>query len=158
MNKIMDPIKVADDLRQTYLRYLETSFHLKDRELRDQFSTLLRSQSLPPLVRDPILEVTPSFMIGGSLSSLIKEEVLTEELSKISPSLLERDLYKHQEIALRKAIVDRRNMIIATGTGSGKTECFLYPIINHLLIEREKGDAVWHGSASASSLSHECTG
>ena len=138
MNKIMDPIEVADDLRRTYLRYLETSFHLKDRDLRKQFSQLLRSNSLPPLVRDPILEVTPSFMTAGNLSNLINGEVLTEELSEIDPNLLERDLYKHQEVALRKAIVDRRNMIIATGTGSGKTECFLYPIINHLLTEEKK--------------------
>ena len=139
MNKIMDPIEIADDLSATYLRYLETSFHLKDPNLRKQFSALLRNKSLPPLVREPILEVTPSFLTGGSLASLVREEVLAKDFAKIKPELVERELYKHQEDALRKAIVDRRNMVIATGTGSGKTECFLYPIINYLLMEKKNG-------------------
>lgn len=30
-------------------------------------------------------------------------------------------------------------MIVTTGTGSGKTECFIIPIINHLLREAEEG-------------------
>ena len=144
MNKIMDPIEIANDLRTTYLRYLETSFHLKDRDLRDQFRSLLNEESRP-LVRDPILEITPSFVSAGNLSDLIKEKVLAEGFSKINPELLERDLYKHQEDALRKAITDQRNMIIATGTGSGKTECFLYPVINHLLTEEKNGTLLKSG-------------
>lgn len=33
-----------------------------------------------------------------------------------------------------------KNLIVTTGTGSGKTECFIIPIINHLLREAEKGE------------------
>ncbi len=32
-----------------------------------------------------------------------------------------------------------RNVVVATGTGSGKTEAFLIPILNHLFLEDEKG-------------------
>ena len=140
MSDIMNPIEIANELRDTYLRYLETSFHLKDADLRSQFSLLLRNDSFPPLVREPILEVTPSFLSGSSLAGLAGEGVLDEDFAMIKPAeLVERDLYKHQEEALRKAITERRNMIIATRTGSGKTECFLYPIINHLLTEKKNG-------------------
>ncbi|MGI6450045.1 MAG: DEAD/DEAH box helicase [Desulfitobacteriia bacterium] len=48
-------------------------------------------------------------------------------------------MYKHQEKALRKIIQENRNVVIATGTGSGKTESFLLPILNHLFIEKETG-------------------
>ena len=49
---------------------------------------------------------------------------------------INRRLYLHQEQALRK-INKGKNLIVTTGTGSGKTECFIIPIINHLLREAE---------------------
>ena len=51
---------------------------------------------------------------------------------------LERPLYLHQEQALRKAN-EGNNLVVTTGTGSGKTECFLIPIVNALLREQEQG-------------------
>ena len=48
----------------------------------------------------------------------------------------DRKLYKHQVEAICKAN-NGKNLIITTGTGSGKTECFLIPIINHLMRERK---------------------
>lgn len=41
-------------------------------------------------------------------------------------------LYGHQEKAIR-AILEGRPTLISTGTGSGKTECFLYPVISKAL-------------------------
>lgn len=32
-----------------------------------------------------------------------------------------------------------RNMVVSTGTGSGKTECYLYPIFNEIMREKESG-------------------
>jgi len=139
MSKIMDPIEITRELKETYLRYLETSFYLKDADLREQFRSILIDNALPPLVREPILEVTPSFRTGSNLDDLVNDKVLVDEFGKINPEIFNRALYEHQEIALRKAIVDQRNMVIATGTGSGKTECFFYPIINYLVEEKSKG-------------------
>ena len=40
--------------------------------------------------------------------------------------------YRHQRTAFsRLAAAAGRSTVIATGTGSGKTECFLYPILDH---------------------------
>jgi DEAD/DEAH box helicase domain-containing protein len=48
--------------------------------------------------------------------------------------------YSHQETAWERFCSDRMaaSMLVATGTGSGKTECFLYPILDHCA--RVKGD------------------
>ncbi len=139
MTRIMNPTEVADALRTSYLRYLETSFYLKDRVLRDQFSDLLNDKTQPPLVRQPILEISPGFKSGKSVQDLISEGLFSSDFQSIDTEVLERPLYVHQETALKKAIVERRNLIIATGTGSGKTETFLYPILNYLLREKERG-------------------
>jgi DEAD/DEAH box helicase domain-containing protein len=47
--------------------------------------------------------------------------------------------YRHQELAWER--LDSRNgrsTLVATGTGSGKTECFLYPILDHCYRHRGK--------------------
>ena len=51
---------------------------------------------------------------------------------------LERPGYKHQEAAWMRLASDRgaANTLVATGTGSGKTECFLYPILDHCVRSR----------------------
>ncbi len=71
---------------------------------------------------------------------LIKEGLLSNEFTKLQVNELplERDLYIHQEVAIRKLVQDRRNIIVATGTGSGKTETFLLPILNYLFRQKEK--------------------
>ncbi|WP_322796989.1 DEAD/DEAH box helicase, partial [Tepidiforma sp.] len=51
---------------------------------------------------------------------------------------MRRPLYAHQETAILK-VAAGRNVIIATGTGSGKTETFLVPILDALLRQRADG-------------------
>ena len=46
----------------------------------------------------------------------------------------DRPLYRHQEESIR-CVWNDRNVIVATGTGSGKTEAFLLPILLHLYRE-----------------------
>lgn len=139
MSTAMSPTDVYEALRDSYHRYLETSFHLKDRSLLEQFQKLLRDKTQPPLVRQPILEISPGFKSGLSIEQLIDEGVFSDAFRKFDIEILKRSLYTHQEKALRKAITGKRNLVVATGTGSGKTETFLYPIINHLLRETETG-------------------
>lgn len=47
-------------------------------------------------------------------------------------------LYDHQLRSLIEFNVNRRNLVVSSGTGSGKTECFLFPMINRLLWERQQ--------------------
>lgn len=50
--------------------------------------------------------------------------------------------YEHQEQAWERICSDRgaANTLVATGTGSGKTECFLYPVLDHCIRCRENGE------------------
>ena len=83
MSMGINPIDVANALRDSYLRYLETSFHLKDPSLRNQFRELLHDKTLPPLVRTPILEVAPGFKTGKSIDDLIAEGLIANEFRTI---------------------------------------------------------------------------
>ena len=145
----IDPIRTSENIRESYLRYLTTTLGLKNPELARQFRDLARHSE--GLFRGPILEATPKYRQGKSLLDLVTEEqsILSDSFLDYAPGLeeeeikerlsLERKLYSHQEKALGKIIGQNRNVVIATGTGSGKTECFLLPIIDHLLRERAAG-------------------
>lgn len=49
--------------------------------------------------------------------------------------------FSHQEAAWQRLASDRdaANTLVATGTGSGKTECFLYPLLDHCARARATG-------------------
>ncbi|MFE9964068.1 DEAD/DEAH box helicase [Streptomyces sp. NPDC005525] len=81
-------------------------------------------------------EVRPS----AGLNELIGEGVLDPAFRHLTGPALpaDRPLYRHQEQALRKAAAGR-NLVVATGTGSGKTESFLLPILNALAAEHARG-------------------
>ena len=58
------------------------------------------------------------------------------------PKLIYDPPYLHQSEAVRGSLIDRRNLVIMTGTGSGKTESFLLPILGKLAQEAsERSDA-----------------
>jgi len=142
----IDPIATSEDIRETYLRYLTTTFGLKNSELARQFRDLARHSE--GLFKGPILEATPKYSKDKSLLELLTEAhpIISDQFLNYAPGLseskvsqciaLERKLYTHQGKAIRRIVGQNRNVVVATGTGSGKTECFLLPIIDHLLKER----------------------
>ncbi len=83
----------------------------------------------------PVVEAKFSYPpCGLDIPKLIEDKVLAPQMRNFIPKgkLGPKDqLYVHQH----KAIVasKTKNIIVASGTGSGKTECFLYSMINNLL-------------------------
>jgi len=138
MRMPINPAKLTQDIRESYARYLTSTFHLRDGTLRKLFHQEVEKF---PFTNGPILEATPPFQTGCHLKSLVKEGLLSKTFEHFIynalPHLRNNCLYLHQEKALRK-ILGRRNVAIASGTSSGKTECFLLPIYNHLLNEFEQ--------------------
>lgn len=139
MSSSLHPLQTTERIRQSYLRYLKTIYPFQERDLRDQFWKALETTDL--LVKGPLLEASPPFKSGRSIEGLIGDGVLHPAFRSLcSPAMpLERPLYLHQEQGIDKAVHLGRNVIIATGTGSGKTEAFLIPILDHLLREQEAG-------------------
>src|SRR4030067_1959228 len=136
----LDPIKTTEVIRDSYLRYLETTFPIQDGELAGQFRQKLREPDR--LVKGPILEATSPSHLGKNIGELVKEGVLSNGFESLCSDHLplNRPLYEHQEKAIRQLATEGRNIVVATGTGSGKTEAFLIPIFNYLLQERERGN------------------
>jgi len=97
---------------------------------------------------DPVFEATfgwkPSDVTFGGLSGKLLSTDLVSAMREPSGSLAKeytfpakRRPYRHQLEAWRKLIEKKppRSVIVNSGTGSGKTECFLVPILNDLATE-----------------------
>ncbi len=133
----VDPITAAHQISASYRRYLKTLLNPQDGRIAASLNSTIDGES--SLTAGPILQITPPFESGYTPKQLIAEGELHRDFALLGEYLPPfRPLYKHQETALRK-INAGRNVIVSTGTGSGKTETFLIPIINDLLKEREAG-------------------
>ena len=127
------PIQASEEITNKYKRYLKTIFQIADPDYAAQFSQELDRKEV--LAKGPYLDAVDSFKKGHSPVELIKEGLLPMSFSKFGIPM-ERTLYKHQEESIRK-VKDKKNVVVSTGTGSGKTESFLLPILADLAAEAE---------------------
>jgi ATP-dependent helicase YprA (DUF1998 family) len=135
---ILDPLVAGDAIKKSFLDYLDTTHEPRDLTLRVAFRSALKERFR--LSRGPFLQAAAPFQASKSISDLVDEEVLSQAFRRLPSDAfpIDRPLYNHQVKAIKK-MSKGRNLIVATGTGSGKTECFLFPILNHLLEEDKNG-------------------
>jgi ATP-dependent helicase YprA (DUF1998 family) len=136
---MLNPVDTMHQIRATYMRYLKTIYPFQNTALRASFWHELEAGE--GLVKGPLLESTPPFAAGRTISQLVAAGILQPRFEQLcSPTLpWDRPLYLHQEQAAIHVVARQRNLIVATGTGSGKTEAFLLPLFDHLLREEEAG-------------------
>lgn len=143
----MNPIELTRDLQASLVSYLKTTFDVnRDGSEAVLADSIEASFQMPGgLFNGPYLEITPPYQTGKTLRDLVNEDVLTRRLIDLScfregkPIPVDAPLYLHQEQAIYKLCVENRSVVISSGTGSGKTECFLIPILNDLLMDSTPG-------------------
>lgn len=114
--------------------YIEANYHISDPSLIAQRKALLDRDGV--IHRIPYLESTPKYQSGESFASLAGlPDAALELFTRLSapegnlPKLIHDPPYRHQSESLKCSLVDGKNLVIMTGTGSGKTESFLLPIL-----------------------------
>jgi len=132
------PLETTEKIRTAYINYLKTIKPFQDDELRREFAQAIEAQDM--LVKGPLLQIALPYKKESSIHQLVEEGVLSPHFKQLCSDALgfERLLYAHQVKAIRK-IVKGRNVVVSTGTGSGKTEAFLIPILDYLLREQDAG-------------------
>jgi len=131
---ILDPNAYREELNQTLARFVATSSPINEIRAPKLAEQLREKVSRLTFVKGPYVETLPDFEKGRSLAQLHSEGLLDPrwiEFGQNESSVWERPLHAHQE----EALLRDENYLVATGTGSGKTESFLYPMINDILNE-----------------------
>jgi len=151
MSKIFNPLDASENIVRAYREYLLSAFEFSSDFIQEGFSKALEAEFA--LSRGPYLQLTPPYKRGKTLKTLIHEGILHPSFERLDRTVLNdgtrvlpsnRPLYEHQVESIQK-VVKGRNLLVATGTGSGKTEAFLLPIINYLMAEKDAGTLSNHG-------------
>lgn len=140
---MFNPILASRNIKDEFVDYISTLFHIADPDYAKKFTEALRAEGA--VTKGPYLDISDSYKPGKSLREMMDNEVISSLFGELEGSVpdrekelqLNRPLYLHQETAVRMACQEQ-NLVITTGTSSGKTECFIIPIINHLLREKEQ--------------------
>lgn len=144
----MNAIQITETLRQNFVRYLLTTFDVEQSDAVLAGALRRKLESPGVLFRGPFLELNPPYAPGCSLRALVEEGVLNKAVCQLQEHIApaserplppDRPLYRHQEAAIRRILGKDRNIVVASGTGSGKTECFLIPILHDLLSDPAPG-------------------
>lgn len=134
--KKLNPIERSAYINENYKNYLKSSFEFRKSNMQELFARQLETEKL---FKGPYVDMSFPFQRGHNLEYLINHDVVCHSFYKLEDIDFTRPLYSHQEEAI-KLIKRGRSAIITTGTGSGKTESFLYPILNEILYDIEKGN------------------
>lgn len=136
----LNPIVFTERVVRSFLRYQLTAYPFADERLLKQMRTLLSLDETrdSPLLRGPYISLSRPFRTGASVDALVAAGVFHAHMRQRIPAEI-TNLYGHQEDAVR-AIRAGKTTLVSTGTGSGKTECFLYPVVSRCLELRDAGE------------------
>lgn len=143
----LDPIYVTERLHDSLVNYLTTTFDVNRDGKQPELAAEIRSVFEQPkqLINGPYLELALPYIRGASLDELISQEIITPKLRELDcfkngiPLPLNAALYLHQEQAIRRILQQERGVVVSSGTGSGKTESFLIPLLHDLLTDSTQG-------------------
>ena len=166
-----DPIGAFRRIRELYISYLDTAFRIEDPALAEERRTLLRRPG--ELCTSPLLEAQPRWAsynfnfdqirnaedegfgqpaepVLGHLSQKAREAFI--ELigcglmpsTGTGPNRKPFPPYRHQAEMLSRGSRDGQAGVVTSGTGSGKTEAFLLPILASIMEEATREGKEWN--------------
>lgn len=124
-------------LHRKLAEYIETQYPISESSLQKKRTELLYSHGV--LSTEPFIESTPVYEPGDFYTKMnipVTAQKLMTELASLNPSVgVFPRPYLHQQQAMESFLQQNNDLIVSTGTGSGKTESFLHPILNTLYEE-----------------------
>ena len=138
---------VKRELKKTIVDYVKTEYFGKAPELLARCNEELEADGV--LFQEPYFEATPAYEIA--LDGIAKAEAPLAAKAFLSEMAQDgrgvfSDPYLHQVEAL-EAFWRGDDVLVSTGTGSGKTECFMWPMVSKLAKEAADFPASWGSRA-----------
>ena len=125
----MLPAHIAENIRRQVLYYLQSTFDFRDRAVSRAFEQFLQDPERG-MFKGPWVQLRRPFRQAN--------EPYTAPFDLNIPFLP----FRHQAVAWRRLTSKNHKpepTLVTTGTGSGKTECFLYPLLDHCLRTKQAG-------------------
>lgn len=131
-----------DYIHESYLRYYDSAFWMRDQSIMEERRSLLMEPGV--MAQEVLLEAVPVYPSEVPVSEACEKAGLSSftgnHLGKIVFGMEDIKLRRHQAEALEYALSGdkdgRKNVVVTSGTGSGKTESFLLPLLARIIEER----------------------
>jgi hypothetical protein len=134
----MNVFELRDRLVADYASYTHSFIKIADPAISARVDSELNAGAFWP---EPMLQLNPNFLPGGTIDELVADDTLHPECSRIfridksdtdysGKQLL---LHTHQREAILKAKKDKKSYVLTSGTGSGKSMTYIVPIVDHVL-------------------------
>ena len=138
------PTAVFESLRDMFFRYLDSPFDLRSPDLVSERRKQLDVDGR--IYRRPLIEPLPAYrkcdvpfrtIAQDLLSGIWNQNDIDDLADFVSLQFFPhfRKPYTHQREVFREVVVNGNDVVVTTGTGSGKTECFLLPVVAELVRE-----------------------
>jgi ATP-dependent helicase YprA (DUF1998 family) len=137
----MNPYEIWQEMKKIYMDYLSTAFRLDNAAIHSTKQNQMGQEGV--LTRQPIIELLPEYesinkkiddIEGEWLKNYFGDESKYKQFISLAKLLAPFNLYAHQFDMLKKALDgDVNGLVITTGTGSGKTESFMLPLLARLI-------------------------
>ena len=141
----MNPLDLHRELTAAYRRFVLSSQHFKNPEIEQWVNQRIEQEEF--LWRDALVTIKRRFRKGETLDTLTTEGLLHEAVLGIftddpsDPDSPPVDPYEHQTAAIRLLCSQpASNVLIATGTGSGKSFAFGIPAVSEALRAKQRGE------------------
>lgn len=144
-----DPIGAYITLQDGIKRYITSAFGTNSNSFEEERKQLLDQDGV--LFQVPYIEPIPSYLSGKKLIDLEASDLPTlttdgiqafKAIVKAGLFSGEYPLYSHQQNMLKKSL-EGEHCVVVTGTGSGKTESFLLPVIANIVREATATASRW---------------
>ena len=127
--------EVATGLTARLREYLEAQYHIRNESLVRERNNLLLEEGC--ISQAPFVELTPQYEFGKPYDQYPFDPIIRDFFAKLA--LLDVGVfarpYVHQVTAMTEFLIEKNDIVVSTGTGSGKTECFLFNILAKLAEE-----------------------
>ena len=127
------PLTLQRDLADAYLRYVDTAFWLRDRRLMEErrerlldggslYSECFLEPVLPYDADVDLLETTRAAGISDETAEAVGRALFGSFVAEGEPLKLRQHQAEAVRHHFRPGAADKRNVVVTSGTGSGKTE------------------------------------
>lgn len=129
-----------DEIRNRLKNYIKSDYLANSETLLLYAEELLGEQQsdYTRIAREPYIETSASYkkLHNGIMKSAVVPVHIKEFMQKLIEDKLGvfRDPFEHQVTALEQYLKGK-DLFVSTGTGSGKTECFIWPILSKCIDE-----------------------
>lgn len=159
MKKYVSLANITKEIQESVLDYIDTAYETNNEIFNEQRRDLLGDNVNGPMFRVPRYEFLKRYQVSKvqfeeflsklafykSLDTDEKKDIL--EFFKNFTPVEKSSLFSHQHESLVASLIEKKHVVVTTGTGSGKSYCFMLPLLLNILSEafRKDGRGRWNG-------------